>query len=54
MMWKLAECYEADGNTDDAIAETEKALEFVKLFDDDRYSCYTKYLTEQIKRMKKD
>lgn len=53
MMWKLAECYEADGKIDDAIAETEKALEFVKLFDDYRYDNYVEYFSKQIERMKK-
>ena len=52
MMWKLAECYEENGETDKAIAETEKALGFVKLFDDYRYDSYTEYFTEQIDRMK--
>ncbi len=52
MMWKLAECCEADGKTDEAIAETEKALEFVKLFDDERYGNYTEYFAKQIDRMK--
>ena len=53
MMWKLAECYEADGNMQAAIAETEKALELVKIFGDYRYDCYTEYFTNQINRMKK-
>lgn len=53
MMWKLAECYEAEGKTEDAIAETEKALELVKTFNDYRYDGYTEYFTNQINRMKK-
>lgn len=53
MMRKLAECYEADGNMQAAIAETEKALELVKVFGDYRYDCYTEYFTNQINRMKK-
>lgn len=26
MMWKIAECYEADGRPEDAVSETERAL----------------------------
>lgn len=52
MMWKLAECYEADGKNEAAIAETEKALGLVAVFGDCRYDCYTEYFTKQINRMK--
>lgn len=52
MMWKLAECYEADGDTQSAISETEKALEFVKSFGDFRYDSYAEFFTNHINRMK--
>lgn len=52
MMWKLTECYETDGDIQSAIAETEKALELVRTFDDRRYNCYIEYFTNQINRMK--
>lgn len=53
MMWKLAECYEANGETDAAIAETEKALELLKIMNHPNFNdVYSDYFKNQIKRMK--
>ena len=56
MMWKIAECYEADGKTDDAIAETERALSLIEALKGDtkidRFECYADYFNKQLKRMK--
>lgn len=53
MMWKLAECHEADGKTADAIAETEKALALLKILDHPNFNdVYFEYFEKQIKRMK--
>lgn len=53
MMWKLAECHEADGKTVIAIAETEKALALLKILDHPNFNdVYSDYFEKQIKRMK--
>ncbi len=53
MMWKLAECYEAEGETDKAIEETEKALELIPILDHPNFNIYTDFFEKQIKRLKK-
>ena len=52
MMWKIAECYEADGNISKAINETEKAMELISVMGDSHYDVYVKYFNDQIKRLK--
>jgi Predicted transcriptional regulators len=56
MMWKLAECYEADGNTVGAVAETERALRLIGAFGEEekisRFENYREYFTSQLDRMK--
>jgi transcriptional regulator with XRE-family HTH domain len=55
MMWKIAECYEADGKTSEAISETMRALALVKALQDEpkieRFQSYTQYFKKQIERM---
>ena len=54
-MWKLAECYEANNETDEAIAETEKALELLKIMNHPNFNdVYSDYFRKQIKRMKEN
>jgi len=53
MMWKLAECYEADGDVDKAITETEKALSLIPILGHPNFSVYTEYFSKQIERLKK-
>lgn len=53
MMWKLAECYEANGETDKAIKETEKILELLKIMNHPNFNdTYPNYFNNQIKRIK--
>ena len=53
MMWKLAECYEADGDVDKAITETEKALSLIPILGHPNFGVYTEYFSKQIERLKK-
>ena len=52
MMWKLAECYEADGDIQKAIDETEKALKLIPILDHPNFVIYTEYFNKQIGRLK--
>jgi transcriptional regulator with XRE-family HTH domain len=58
MMWKMAECYMADGNTDAAIAETNRALGLIEALHGekkiDNFESYVDYFNKQIDRMKKN
>ena len=54
MMWKLAEYYEAKNEIDKAIAETEKAIQLIKLLNHPNFCVYTDYFMKQIKRMKEN
>lgn len=53
MMWKLAECYEAKGEAEEAIAETEKALELIRVLNHPNFNdVYTDFFNKQIKRIR--
>ncbi|MDD4495449.1 MAG: helix-turn-helix domain-containing protein [Eubacteriales bacterium] len=56
MMWKIAECYEADGKTNEAISETMRALALVEALHEEpkieRFQSHIKYFKNQIERMK--
>ena len=52
MMWKLAECYEADGEIAKAIAETEKALQLISILNHPSYDNYVEFFTKQVKRLR--
>lgn len=52
MMWKLAECYENDGEIQKSINETEKALELISTIDNTCFSSYTDFFNKQIARLK--
>ena len=56
MMWKIAECYEADGKTNEAISETMRALALVEALHEEpkieQFQSYIKYFKNQIERMK--
>lgn len=55
MMQKLAECYEADGENEKAICETEWGLKLISVFEGDpkidRFTNYKKYFKCQIERL---
>ncbi len=52
MMWKMAECYEDDGNIEKAIDETEKALNLVIIIQNPKFDSYIEYFNSQIERLK--
>lgn len=52
MMWKLAECYEENGQVDKAIEEAEKALNLIPIIENDHFNTYVKYFNKQIERLK--
>lgn len=56
MMWKIAECYEAEDNKDAAIQETEMALRLIKAMSGEdkitNFQSYVDYFHKQIERMK--
>ncbi len=52
MMWKMAECFEENGDIQKAITETEKALALIALEDCSCFDNYKDYFTTQLKRMK--
>ena len=58
MMWKLAECYEADGKIDQAINETVNALSLIKALKNDKktelFHSYAEHFEQQIARMKEN
>lgn len=52
MMWKLAECHEANGEAEKAVAETKKALELIKTLDHPNfYAVYEEFFKKQIERL---
>jgi len=58
MMWKIAECYEADGKVGEAITETAHALSLIELLEGDckivgAFQNYVDYFNKQIEHMKK-
>lgn len=52
MMWKLAECYEAQGDYSKAILESEQALRLLEILNHPNFGIYTDFLNKQIKRLK--
>lgn len=52
MMWKLAEYYEENGMIDEAIEETEKALDIISIISNTQFDIYIKYFNNQIEHMK--
>ncbi len=52
MMWKMAECYEAEGDFEKAITETEKALSLIPILDHPNFDIYTDFFGKQIERLK--
>ena len=53
MMWKIAESYEEQKDTDSAIKETKAALELIKILDNRSFDPYVSYFNKQIERMSK-
>ncbi len=52
MMWKIAECYEAEGKTEKAITETQIALKMIELLGNlECFNNYVEFFNKQIKRM---
>jgi len=54
MMEKLAECYEAEGKTDQAIAELEKALKLIPILENETFDEYTDYFEKRLTNLKKE
>lgn len=58
MMWKIAECYKADGKISEAISETMHALALVDTLQEEpkieRFQSYVEYFKSQICRMKNE
>lgn len=52
MMWKLAEYYEENGMIDEAIEETEKALNIISVISNAQFDIYINYFNNQMDRMK--
>ena len=53
MMWKIAECYEADGETEKAIKETETALKMIELLGNlECFNNYVEFFNKQIQRIR--
>ena len=52
MMWKLAEYYEENGKVEEAIEETEKALNLISVTKNTQFDTYVKYFNKQIERLK--
>lgn len=56
MMWKIAEVFEAQGSTKQAIAETERALSLIAALDEEdkieNFSNYKSYFKQQLERMR--
>ncbi len=51
MMWKLAECYEAEGDIQKATDETEKALKLIPILNHPNFDIYTDFFNKQIARL---
>lgn len=52
MMWKMAECYEAEGEIENAIEETKKALSLIQILENKCYDNYVEYFNNQIERLR--
>lgn len=53
MMQKIAECYEADGETGKATAETERALALLAAMQNENFKNYTAFFQAQLDRLHK-
>lgn len=53
MMYKLAECYESDGEIDRAIAELESAIGLIGIIKNKSYDNYVEFFGKQIARLKR-
>lgn len=57
MMWKVAECYEAEGDRNKAVKETERALGLIATMSGEekigRFENYVEFFNKQIDRMNK-
>ena len=52
MMWKIAECYEAEEETEKAIKETQIALKMIELLGNmESFNNYAEFFNRQIQRM---
>ncbi len=51
MMWKLAECYEAEGKVSQAIEETQRALQLSTVMNHRGYDGYVEFFHKQIARL---
>lgn len=51
MMWKIAECYESDGEIQKAINEAQKALRLIAIAGNSDFDCYTDFLNRQVSRL---
>lgn len=52
MMQKLAECYEAEGNTKKAINETEAVLQLLPILKNNAFDIYVDFFEKQLERLK--
>ena len=52
MMWKLAEYYEENGKVEEAIEETEKALNLISVTKNTQFDTYVKYFNKHIERLR--
>lgn len=56
MMWKMAECYEENGETEKAISETQEAVEMIEVLKNEKkisnFQSYKDFFNNQINRMK--
>jgi len=52
MMQKLAECYEAEGNIEKAIEETEDALQLLPILKKEAFNIYVDFFEKQLTRLK--
>ena len=52
MMQKLAECYEAEGNTKKAIKETEAVLQLLPILKNNAFDIYVDFFEKQLERLK--
>ncbi len=52
MMQKLAECYEADGEIEKAVEETEKALQLIPILKKEPFDIYVGFFEKQLARLK--
>lgn len=51
MMQKLAECYEADGDTDKAVDEIKRAMAMLPILSNDNFSIYADFFNRELERL---